>query len=151
LKQQILAFVSCQIRALQGVRFICSEGQTTTIEDWEGESMADQMQEATSELVTASGIDMTQLDRTFLRPSPDVQGTTMDGETVLLDLSSGRYYTLNHLGSVIWEQCMGQQTISAIHAVLCERFEVGSEQALDDLLALANELIQEGLLQQERR
>ena len=151
LKQQILVFVSCQIRALQGVRCICSEGQTTTIEDWEGESMADQMQEATSELVTASGIDMTQLDRTFLRPSPDVQGTTMDGETVLLDLSSGRYYTLNRLGSVIWEQCIGRQTICAIHAALCERFEVGSEQALDDLVALANELIQEGLLQQERR
>lgn len=113
--------------------------------------MADQMQEAISELVTASGIDLTQLDRTLLRPSLDVQGTTMDGETVLLDLSSGRYYTLNRPGSVIWEQCMGRQTISAIHALLCERFDVDPEQALDDLVALANELIQEGLFQQERR
>jgi hypothetical protein len=133
------------------MRCICLEGRTTTIEDREGEPMADQMQEAISELVTASGIDLTQLDRTLLRPSLDVQGTTMDGETVLLDLSSGRYYTLNRPGSVIWEQCMGRQTISAIHAVLCERFEVDPEQALDDLVALANELIQEGLFQQERR
>ena len=113
--------------------------------------MADQIEETISELVTASGIDLTQLDRTLLRANPDVQGTTMDGETVLLDLSSGRYYTLNRLGSVIWEQCMGRQTTSAIHAVLCERFEVGPEQALDDLVALANQLIQEGLLQLERR
>ena len=113
--------------------------------------MADQMPETISESATASGIDLTQLDRTLLRPSPDVQGTTMDGETVLLDLSSGRYYTLNRLGSVMWEQCMKRQTLCAIHAVLCERFEVGAEQALDDLVALANELIQEGLLQQERR
>ena len=74
--------------------------------------MADQMQETIYELVTAPGIDLTQLDRTLLRPSPDVQGTTMDGETVLLDLSSGRYYTLNRLGSVIWEQCMGRQTLA---------------------------------------
>ena len=65
--------------------------------------MADQMQETIYELVTAPGIDLTQLDRTLLRPSLDAQGTTMDGETVLLDLSSGRYYTLNRLGSVIWE------------------------------------------------
>jgi hypothetical protein len=112
--------------------------------------MANQIQATTSEFATESGVDPTQLDRTRLRISPDVQGTTMDGETVLLDLSSGRYYTLNRLGSVIWDQCMGRQTISAIHAVLCERFDVCPEQALDDLVALANELIQEGLLQQER-
>ena len=113
--------------------------------------MADHMQATIFELATASEIDLTQLDQTFLRPNPDVQGTTMDGETVLLDLSSGRYYTLNRLGSVIWEQCMRRQAISVIHAALCERFEVGSAQALDDLVALVNTLIEEGLLQQERR
>ncbi|MCC6140672.1 MAG: PqqD family protein [Nitrospira sp.] len=96
-------------------------------------------------------IDWTQLDRIVLRPSPDVQGTTMDGETVLLDLSSGRYYTLNRLGSVIWEHCTGQNTMVDIHAVICDRFDVASERALGDLVDLANELVQEGLLQQERR
>jgi hypothetical protein len=113
--------------------------------------MADHMQATISDLALASEIDLTQLDRTFLRPNPDVQGTTMDGETVLLDLSSGRYYTLNQLGSIIWEQCKKRQAISAIHAALCERFEVSAAQALDDLVALINKLIQEGLLQQERR
>jgi hypothetical protein len=91
------------------------------------------------------------LDRTILRPSPDVQGTSMEDETVLLDLSTGRYYTLNRLGSVIWEHCTGHNTISDIHAVLCERFDVGPDQALDDLVLLVNHLVQEGLLQQERR
>ena len=91
------------------------------------------------------------LDRTILRPSPDVQGTSMEGETVLLDLSTGRYYTLNRLGSVIWEHCTGHSTISDIHAVLCDRFDVAPERALDDLVALANHLVQEGLLQDERR
>jgi hypothetical protein len=75
----------------------------------------------------------------------------MDGETVLLDLSTGRYYTLNRLGSVIWEHCTGQSTIADIHAAICDRFEVVSSRALDDLIDLANELIREGLLQQERR
>ncbi|TKB91095.1 MAG: PqqD family protein [Nitrospira sp.] len=96
-------------------------------------------------------IDRTILDRTILRPSPDVQGTSLEGETVLLDLSTGRYYTLNQLGSVIWEHCTGHGTISEIHAVLCDRFDVAPERALDDLVALVNHLIQEGLLQQERR
>ncbi len=98
-----------------------------------------------------SSIDRTQLDGIVLRTSPDVQGTTMDGETVLLDLSSGRYYTLNRLGSVIWEHCTGQSTMTDIHAAICDRFDVAPERALVDLVALVNELIQEGLLQQEGR
>ncbi len=113
--------------------------------------MADVAGTTTRSEATGSLIDRTQLDRIFLRSSPDVQGTTMDGETVLLDLSSGRYYTLNRLGSVIWEHCAGQSTVANIHRAICERFEVASEQALDDLVMLVNELLQEGLLEQERR
>ncbi len=104
-----------------------------------------------SHIVSAPLIDQAMLDRTVLRSSPNVQGTNMDGETVLLDLSTGRYYTLNRVGSVIWEHCIGQDTISDIQAVLCDRFDVAPERALDDLVNLVNELIQEGLLQQERR
>jgi hypothetical protein len=100
---------------------------------------------------TGSAIDRMELNRIILRSSPDVQGMTMDGETVLLDLSSGRYYTLNRLGSVIWEHCTGHTTVHDIHTVLCDRFDVAPERALDDLVTLVNELIQEGLLQQERR
>jgi len=96
-------------------------------------------------------VDPTILDRTILRPSPDAQGTSMDGETVLLDISTGRYYTLNRLGSFIWEHCTGHSTIRDIHAALCDRFDVTAEQALDDLIDLVNQLLQERLLQQERR
>lgn len=96
-------------------------------------------------------LDPTMLNQTVLRPSPDVQGTNMDGETVLLDLSTGRYYTLNRLGSIIWEYCTGSNTISDIHPILCDRFDVAPERALDDLVTLVTQLTQEGLLQQERR
>jgi hypothetical protein len=106
---------------------------------------------ATSAIASDYAVGCTILDRTILRPSHDVQSTNLDGETVLLDLSTDRYYTLNHLGSVIWEHCTGHSTISDIHAVLCDRFYVASERALDDLVALVNHLIQGGLLQQERR
>ena len=113
--------------------------------------MSDPLQAPPSPIASEPVVDRTMLDRIILRPSPDVQGTSMEGETVLLDLSSGRYYTLNRLGSVIWEHCTGHNTISDIHAVLCDRFEVASERALDDLVTLVNHLVQEGLLQQERR
>lgn len=94
-------------------------------------------------------VDRTMLDRIILRPSDDAQGANMEGETVLLGLSTGRYYTLNRVGSIIWEHCTGQNTVRDIHAKLCEGFEVEPDRALDDLIALINELVQEGLLQQE--
>jgi len=40
----------------------------------------------------------------ILRQSPNVQSARVENETVLLDVSTGRYYTLNPLGSAIWEQ-----------------------------------------------
>ena len=97
--------------------------------------MSDPLQTTPPPFATEPAVDRTMLDRTILRPSPDVQGTSMEGETVLLDLSTGRYYTLNRLGSVIWEHCTGHNTISDIHAVLCDRFEVAPDRALDDLVA----------------
>jgi hypothetical protein len=113
--------------------------------------MSDSLQAPSSPIASEHAVDRTMLARTILRPSPDVQGTSMEGETVLLNLSSGRYYTLNRLGSVIWEHCNGHSTISDIHALLCDRFEVAPDLALDDLVALVNQLVQEGLLQQKRR
>jgi hypothetical protein len=112
--------------------------------------MSNPIQTIPPSITSHHSIDPTILDRVLL-PSPDVQGTCMEGETVLLDLSTGRYYTLNRLGSIIWEHCTGHSSISDIHAVLCDRFDVAPERALDDLVALVNHLIQEGLLQQERR
>ena len=84
-------------------------------------------------------------------PNPNVQGTTLDGETVLLDLSTGRYYTLNRVGTAMWERCTGSQSLQDIHASLCARFEASSERIADDLLALVTNLGHEGLLTLERR
>jgi hypothetical protein len=92
-----------------------------------------------------------QLMAAFPQPNPNVQGTTLDGETVLLDLSSGRYYTLNRLGTAIWECCTGSQSLHDIHATLCVRFDASSERIADDLLALVTHLSHEGLLTLERR
>ena len=88
---------------------------------------------------------------TVPQPNPNVVGTMLEGETVLLDLNSGRYYTLNRVGTAIWEHCAGKQSLQDIHATLCERFEASSERIADDLLALVTHLGHEGLLTLERR
>ena len=84
------------------------------------------------------------------RPSPDVQGTTLDGETVLLNLGTGRYYTLNRVGTAIWEACTGTESLQVIHSTLCGRFDAPPERIADDLFALVTHLSHEGLLIVER-
>ena len=91
------------------------------------------------------------LMQTVPRPNANVQGTTLDGETILLDLNTGRYYTLNRVGTAIWEHCTGQQSLKDIHQMLCARFDASSERIADDLIALATQLGREGLLTLEGR
>lgn len=92
-----------------------------------------------------------QLMHAVPQPNPNVQGTTLDGETVLLDLSSGRYYTLNRVGTAMWEHCTGKKSLQEIHATLCARFDASSERIADDLVALVTHLGHEGLLSLEER
>ena len=92
-----------------------------------------------------------RLMQTVPRPNANALGTTLDGETVLLDLNTGRYYTLNRVGTAIWEHCTGLQSLKDIHGTLCERFDASSERIADDLVALMTQLGHEGLLTLEGR
>jgi hypothetical protein len=78
--------------------------------------------------------------------NPNVHWTVLEGEAVLLNLDNGIYYTLNRVGTVIWEFFTGHQSFESILASICERFEVTREQAREDLEALVTRLHQEGLI-----
>lgn len=93
-------------------------------------------------------VDLFQL---FPKQNEDVHSTVLDGESVLLNLSTGRYYTLNAVGSVVWEQCTGARSLGSILSRISERFDVTSQQAQSDLVDLVIQLCQEGLLHTERR
>ena len=130
---------------------VADEGGKPEVSSSMEETVMSDTSQALSGHTAVSHLDPALLHQVVLKGNTDVQATNMDGETVLLDLSTGRYYTLNRIGSLIWELCTGEQSISDIHTVLCGRFDVAPDRALDDLVTLVNQLIQEGLLQQERR
>lgn len=82
---------------------------------------------------------------------PDVQCTVLEGEAVILNLSNGHYYTVNPVGTVIWELIDGQRPLGAVLEQMCERFDVSRDRAHDDLVALVVRMEREGLLHEERR
>jgi hypothetical protein len=78
--------------------------------------------------------------------SPDVIWTAVGGEAVLLDLSSGYYYTLNRTGAAIWELLTGERDLAGVREAICERFGVSSETAWEDLASLVGHLRREKLI-----
>ena len=91
------------------------------------------------------------LDQVFPVRHEDVHGTVLDGECVLLNLSTGRYYTTNAVGAYVWERCTGTESLAHILSSICEHFDVTLDRARSDGLDLVDQLHQEGLLHTERR
>jgi hypothetical protein len=76
---------------------------------------------------------------------PDVVWSTVDGEAVLLDLSSGYYFSLNKVGAVVWEMLDGDHSLQSIHDAICGRFRVDQATAWEDVAALVRRLAGEKL------
>lgn len=81
-----------------------------------------------------------------VRLSADVIFRELDGEAVLLDFASGRYYGLNAVGTRVWTLlASGKSVDDAIDAVANE-FDASEEQVASDVGELVTELLSRGLL-----
>jgi hypothetical protein len=88
-------------------------------------------------------------DKVFV-PHDDVTSTVLEREAVLLNLNNGRYYTLNRVGTAVWELMTGDRPLAEILSAICERFNVTEEVARQDLVALVTRLRQEKLIDERR-
>jgi hypothetical protein len=89
---------------------------------------------------------MTMPRDTIYRVSADVVFRELDGEAVLLDLASGRYFGLNAVGTRVWTALAGGATAAeAVDAVAAE-FDAPPAEIAADIDALVADLIARGLL-----
>lgn len=83
-----------------------------------------------------------------LRPSDDVLVAHLDGEAVLLDLTTKRYFRLNATNAAIWRAVEAGLSRDHVVASLLEQFDVepgAAAAAVDDSL---RDLTQRGLLRE---
>ena len=81
-----------------------------------------------------------------LRLSSDVVFRELDGESVVLDLSSGRYFGLNAVGTRIW-QLIGQgDAVDGLIKTVTAEYEADEATIERDVLALLEELETRGLV-----
>jgi hypothetical protein len=88
---------------------------------------------------------MTELSR-FRINSPKVVHETIDGETVLLHLDSGNYYSLDGVGADIWGLIDRSVHVSSIIEWVAGRYRGDRGEIEKALYQLLNELQQEDLI-----
>ena len=67
-------------------------------------------------------------------------------EIVILDLAGGSYFGLDPVGARIWELMGEGKTLAEICATMLEEYEVTPEQLQGDVIKLAGELAERGLV-----
>jgi hypothetical protein len=81
-----------------------------------------------------------------VRPNPDLLSSELEGEAVILDLSSGVYFGLNSVGARVWELLQGGRDLRSIRAALLEEFDVPASRCEADLLGLVRRMAEDGLV-----
>ena len=77
---------------------------------------------------------------------PQVLSRLVEEETVLLNLETGIYFGLDGVGQHIWEAVSEGKTLAETIDLLVAQYEVAEQQAQNDVLAFAANLVERGLL-----
>lgn len=83
---------------------------------------------------------------TRIQPSPDVLFSQVGDESVLLNVQSGVYYSLDRVGTVVWSGISGGESLGEIQAALERRFAAEIDVIWADLKALVSDLRANGLV-----
>ena len=78
--------------------------------------------------------------------NPQVVWKNLQGETVLLNPMTGKYFGLTKVGCSFWEKADGLRTLAQITDLLMEEYEVERERLSADIDALVNTLASQELI-----
>jgi hypothetical protein len=78
--------------------------------------------------------------------SKDNVSTELEGETVILDFSSGMYNGLDPVGTFIWNKLEQPLSVAALRDGILENYAVSEEQCIADLFDFLAVLAENGLI-----
>lgn len=95
-----------------------------------------------------SSADAATLDpATVLRSSPAPIATSIPGETVILDATSGRYFGLDGVGARVWELLARPIAFGELVRTVRDEYQVDADRCAKDLTVLIGELRDAGLVE----
>ena len=89
---------------------------------------------------------MVSVDSTIMATKEQVSAD-LAGESVILNLKSGVYYGLDPVGATVWGLIQEPKSLSEVRDAVLQEYEVEPERCERDLLALFQELAEEGLVE----
>jgi hypothetical protein len=75
-----------------------------------------------------------------------VAAKVIDGEAIIMDLTSGAYYSMTGVGAYVWEIIEREQNYAAMLDGILARYNVDVSRARVDLDALIQSLLADGLV-----
>lgn len=81
----------------------------------------------------------------FIR-NPDIIASEIDKEMVMMDQDFESYFGLQAIGTEVWNLLEAPNSLEKIAANLVERYDVSTEQCIDDLKPLIADLIDNGMV-----
>jgi len=89
---------------------------------------------------------VTELQGCFTPNREDVAAKVIDGELMVIRLSDGTYYSMDDVGTRVWELIDGGHDLLAVIRNIATSYAVAVEQVASDVRALVQELLAEGLI-----
>ncbi len=83
---------------------------------------------------------------TIVTPSPEVLVQELDGEAVLLNLESERYFGLDDVGTRVWQHLLEHRRLERVCEEMHKEYEVDESRLRADILRLVEELIEAGIV-----
>jgi hypothetical protein len=71
----------------------------------------------------------------------------MDEETVMFDIEGGKYFSMDPVGSEIWQRIESPIKVSELCAQLTQVFEVDQERCESDVIRFLEELLENKLIE----
>ncbi|MCP4398989.1 MAG: PqqD family protein [bacterium] len=78
--------------------------------------------------------------------SPQVVHETIDGEAVIIDMDTGSYYSLQHVGAAIWNFIDRRIQVKHIVAGICQQYSGDAEEMAEAVSQLLSQLQEEHLI-----
>ncbi|MEK6320954.1 MAG: lasso peptide biosynthesis B2 protein [Acidobacteriota bacterium] len=84
-------------------------------------------------------------------PKPQVSSKRVNGQTVVLDLESGRYFGLDAIGSQIWAHLVEGVSLGEIVDLLAQQYGEGKKKMWEDVTKFVDELQMNGLVEIDKK
>ena len=96
-------------------------------------------------LAIEKGVDL--LPTMKIRVPSDTLFNVIGGESVLLSLKSERYFGLDAVGTKMWTVLTTAPSLEAAQQTLIQEYDVDPQRLRQDLYALVEKLLEEGLVE----